>query len=627
MRHVKWNKSSCYNVFLLIIIVTASFLRLWRLGSVPFMHDEVSALTRTGYDNLHDLLRDGVMLNDMHPAGVQLFLYFWVRIFGWNELWLKLPFAIMGVASVYLTYVVAARWFNKNVGLVSAALLSVGQLFILYSQLIRPYTPGLFFILLMTCLWNRIFLDERKPGFWVYAGFALSAFCAAQIQMFSMAQAGIIALTGLFFFKNIDKERKKAYLWSCAAAVILYLPTFPIFYHQLFVEGTIGGWLTKPQVSFLTSFLTYMLNNSDLFVFSAMILVIMPFIIGKRNENQRVDLFVISLLWFLIPFCVAFFYSLLKSPILQYSTLIFSAPFLIIAAFSFYDAKTSPMTMGIVILMILLIGVVSLVVDRQYYKRVYKQGYDQLAVEMKQDKERYGDSICFVSYASQTFMNVFYQEKTGVSEVKNYGHDDKEKDYYQYLKNCDKDYIGVGLADHANMQWELMAVAEYPYLVHENTWFTTRYLTLTKHDNGHPLRRILDSNVDVHGEEWVCTHEIHDSLISQHYDYLFERLGFIADIQAVDTIKNIALVVTAVNPLTNETLFWRAYEDKGHMLLPGEKAVMTCGLFFPEVRLEHGGFIIKAFVWNIGKKDLIINELSYYKVKKNQFFYGLYNPI
>ena len=126
------------NIILLIIIVVSAVLRLWDLGSVPFMHDEFSALQRTGFDNLHDLIREGVMLGDSHPAGVQVLLYFMVKLFGWNAFWLKLPFALMGIASVYLTYIVARQWFGKNVGLVSAAFVSVSELFLFYSQLARP---------------------------------------------------------------------------------------------------------------------------------------------------------------------------------------------------------------------------------------------------------------------------------------------------------------------------------------------------------------------------------------------------------------------------------------------------------------------------------------------------------
>lgn len=607
------------NVILLIIIVIAALLRLWKLGSVPFMHDEFSALGRTCYDNFHDLIHDGVMLGDSHPAGVQVFLYILVNIFGWNAFWLKLPFALMGAASVYLIFIIANQWFNKNVGLVSAAFVSVSELFLFYSQLARPYSPGLFFTLLFVYFWNRIIFDKQRVTFWTCVGFALSAFLAAEMQMFSMAQAGLIALTGLFFLKNIDKQRRKAYLWSCVAAIILFLPTFPIFYYQLFVYGSIGGWLSKPASTFFTDFLQYSMNFSNLFIFTMLVVILLPIIVGNRTKDRKNSIRICCLIWFIVPFAVALAYSYLKEPIIQYSTLIFSFPFLIICAFSFFDETISKRIMTAVVGFVLLFGITSLIIDRQYFNQVYHQGFDQVAVEMSKAQERYGDSIEFVSYSDRTFMAEFYQKKAKINNAKYFCEDDKLSEYQQFIMNCDKDMIAVGLTDHADMSWELAAVADYPYLIQENTWFTTRYLVLSKNDNGNSLLHILKENVKVaEGEEWVATMTLDDIEPC-------ERIGFIADIQALDTIEHIALVAQITNKRTNEKLLWTSYENKDHVLLPGERAFLTDGFFIPDNLPDDCEF--KVFIWDISKKPLIINKLSYYQIKKNPYFYGIYKPL
>ncbi|MBQ6083687.1 MAG: glycosyltransferase family 39 protein [Bacteroidales bacterium] len=612
-------------IILLIIIVVAAVLRLWQLYDVPFMHDEFSALSRTRYDNLRDLIHEGVMMGDSHPAGVQVFLYILVNIFGWSEFWLKLPFALMGVGSVYLTFVIANQWFNKNVGLVSAAFVTVSELFVFYSQLARPYSPGLFFILLLVYFWNRILIDKRNITFWTCAGFALSAFFAAETQMFSMAQAGLIALTGLFFFKNLEKQRRKAYIWSCVAAVVLYLPSLPIFYYQLFVYGSIGGWLAKPTSAFFTDFLSYSMNYSKLFIFSMLIIALLPFIIGVKNRGGKIAIKIICLVWFVVPFALAFAYSLLKEPIIQFSTLIFSFPFLIIAVFSFFNEEIKIKPLCAVVGWILLMGVVSLVVDRQYFKQVYHQGFDQVAVEMKNAQERFGDSISFVSYSDRTLTTEFYQKRAGINKAKYFCEDDELIDYQQYLMNLDEDYIGVGLTDHADVPWELSAVAEYPYLVNENTWFTTRYLTLSKKDNGKKLLHILKENVEVQkGEEWVCGYDLPADEVLQCEPKL-ERIGFIADIQAVDTLNRLALIVEIIEPETEEKLFWKGYEINNQMILPGQRVMLTNGFFIPDIDLK--GKIFKTYIWNFDFKALNVSGLSYYTVKKNAYFYGLYEPL
>ena len=83
---------------LVLIIVVAAVLRFFNYAEIPFTHDEFSALSRLHYDNFSILIREGVM-PDGHPAGVHVFLYYWVRIFGSDEWIAKLPFTIFGLLS------------------------------------------------------------------------------------------------------------------------------------------------------------------------------------------------------------------------------------------------------------------------------------------------------------------------------------------------------------------------------------------------------------------------------------------------------------------------------------------------------------------------------------------------
>ena len=76
---------------------------------------------------------------------------------------------------------------------------------------------------------------------------------------------------------------------------------------------------------------------------------------------------------------------------------------------------------------------------------------------------------------------------------------------------------------------------------------------------------------------------------------------------------------------TKEQLCWFGYEDKTHVLMPGERAFLTNGFFIPKDIVEN--YEISVFIWNISKKPFIVNKLSYYTIKKNPYFYGLYEPL
>ena len=145
--------SKSENILLAGIILVAIILRFYLFDQWSLSNDELSALSRLQYESLNQCIRDGVKFNDFHPAGVEVFLWYWTGLFG-SDVWVvRLPFVIMGICSVIMVYVLGKQWFNKNVALLSAASLAILEYPILFSQLARPYSPGLLFVLLYTYFW------------------------------------------------------------------------------------------------------------------------------------------------------------------------------------------------------------------------------------------------------------------------------------------------------------------------------------------------------------------------------------------------------------------------------------------------------------------------------------------
>ena len=103
------------------------------------------------------------------------------------------------------------------------------------------------------------------------------------------------------------------------------------------------------------------MNDSSLFMFSVGIIILLPLILGKRNKSRN-PLRWMVIAWFVIIFAAALAYSLLREPILQYNILIFSYPFLIMAAFSLFKNRTlAPWQNALVVAVILFVGTSSLI--------------------------------------------------------------------------------------------------------------------------------------------------------------------------------------------------------------------------------------------------------------------------
>ena len=605
-----------------VIVAIAALLRLWKLGQVPFMHDEFSALLRTRFDNLHDFIQQGIM-PDSHPLGVQVFLWGWVKIFGWSEFWVKLPFALMGIGSVYLIYLVGKQWFNRKVGLFSAAFFAVSQFTVFYSQLARPYAAGLFLILLMAWFWHKIVFEVKKPTMGVYVGFTLSTWACSMIQYFSIAQAGLMFLTGLLF---LPKERRKAYWMSGLAAVLLFSPTLPIFYQQLFVSGSIGGWLSAPTSMFWLDFLYYTMNYSQLFVFAAIVIILLPVLLNRRDRSKN-PLRWVGLAWFLIIYLIAFGYSLLREPILQRSTLIFSYPFFVIVAFSLFKNHTlSPWQNAMVVAVILFAGTTSLVMNRQHYDLMYHQGFDQIAAEMQYDKDKFGDQIQFVTRTEIGESAEYYQAQTDVENRIVFNRYSNLGAFHDWLgEHHDAQLLGFGWTDYINPTWEATAVGNYPYKLKQKDWFTSRYLTLSKapmEGAECALTTLCDTPYQYNEtQEWGMSYTFGcDSLPAD-----VEALCIVANFHNEQEINSLKCVIELRDASTDSIVLWHSsLTDDGHFSA-GDNVLADAIIF--DDNLSPKGKTIKTYLWNEGKSALVLNKISYYYTRRSPVLTGLYEPL
>ncbi len=234
---------------LYLILVVAAVLRFWNYTAIPFTHDEFSALFRTKFADFAELIDKGIKV-DGHPAGVQVFLFYLVKWVGFSEFWIKLPFVLVGIASIYLIYRIAKIWFTETAALLITAIFASIQYTVFQSQIARPYSTGLFFCLLL--LWFLLQISTKnKIDLKLASGTVLSAAFCAYNHHFSMLLAAIIAISGLFL---VDKSLLKNYLMLCVLSVILYLPHLPILFAQLKIGG-IEAWLAKPNIGFITDYL------------------------------------------------------------------------------------------------------------------------------------------------------------------------------------------------------------------------------------------------------------------------------------------------------------------------------------------------------------------------------------
>lgn len=149
-------KNVIYIVFFVLILVAASFLRLYKIDKLP-VHlniDEVSigydaySILKTGRDQNNDLsIFAFKSLGDYKPPVLPYLTVPFVAIFGLNEIGVRLPVALFSIFTVVLFYFLIFELSkSKGFGLLAMLVLAISPWHIYYSRYGVEATVALFFV-------------------------------------------------------------------------------------------------------------------------------------------------------------------------------------------------------------------------------------------------------------------------------------------------------------------------------------------------------------------------------------------------------------------------------------------------------------------------------------------------
>ena len=130
-------------IILILILILAAFLRLYRLSDYPagLNADEAAlgynaySLMLTGRDEHgHSWPVNLESFGDFKPAGYAYLLIPFIKVFGLTEFAVRLPSAIFGILAVFFIYLLAKELINEDCGLIAAALLAISPWHLHFSR-------------------------------------------------------------------------------------------------------------------------------------------------------------------------------------------------------------------------------------------------------------------------------------------------------------------------------------------------------------------------------------------------------------------------------------------------------------------------------------------------------------
>lgn len=318
--------------FFLTALFLITFLpRFLGLGFSEFYGDE----TKTLYWN--KTVPAAHFLLDQRKGPVQ-FVAVWVMeklTGGFNEFAVRVSFALAGVLSVFVLYIVVKKWFGVRVAATAAFFFSINGLFIAFSR--TAQYQSFLWLFGFLAIW---FAQNRK---YVWAGVFLGLGLLSHYDAIFFAIPVVLELVQAGILKN----RKNLLMFAAPVAILAGAFYLPYFLRGYFEANTIGYVSRRVGIStpLLQTFHTYNLYNP--FVLSIPLALLG--LAGLRKSP-------ILTVWFAIPFVVfEVFFSDPGTHIQQYLIPLIILSAIVINDLVAYSAKFK--VLELVLSMFVIIGV------------------------------------------------------------------------------------------------------------------------------------------------------------------------------------------------------------------------------------------------------------------------------
>lgn len=625
-----------------IILVTAAFLRLYGWNTMPYQHDELSALSRLNFSSWSDLFSQGIMV-DGHPALVQSFLYAWTGLVGTSEWIVKLPFVICGIYAVYLTWKLVYAWSSPIGALYAAAFMAVLQLPVFHSLHARPYAPGMMLILWFALEWTRM-LNAEKISRWLYVRYIAAALLCALCHHFTAMGAVLLGLCGFILLK---RTQYKSYFIANGIVVLLYLPYLPITLAQLKYGGLGGdnGWLTTPESSFAIQYLAHVFMYSSPLVIILLLSVILHNWKAEKPDRTQLRIRIVAVLLFILPLFIGLYYSWIVSPILQFSLLVFFIPFLF--AFMFYGNGN---TIGfkwhsILVGVILIFGSVVLFKNRQYEQMAHTSVFrDAFTVTNETIKENRLDlkNGMFVFNENDHYLGFYNHGPEKLSFVSYLDRDDACQAFCAELEKRNPAYVilanpGSPLLNIVMQRYSEIYVlkqsfnCEIYYAGNELIGYAHRFKHERKHDvftNG----KMVNSLRDI-----VVINERMNDTIANEFDLGIKANGSLARyidwvefhyvIEIADSIENMPSIVYDQTLSENKNV-WRSFDLCRYKRTDGIHLIQL--VRGSEITVDQKAYTqnwFQVYLWNRHKQPYTIKEMYLKIYTGNRLMYAVSSEI
>lgn len=268
--------------FLSLLLLCGAVLRFYGLESESLWADE-GITVRTVSDTFAAMKQ--ILATAIHPPLHYLILHPLTQTFGNSELVVRLPSAIFGVVSIFMTYRIGKLLFDTRTGLFAAGLVALSYFQIRYSQEARNYA-----LLNMLSLFsyyyfvNLLYHPSRKHT----GGYLISTVLLLYTHVygvFTVISHNLYMLIRVVVLRKDARPSLPHWIALQTVTVLLFMPWVSVLMHHVTTRQSTGSWQKTPSLyNLLATFGIYAGSVPLLILFVSIALLAAALWFFKPNE-------------------------------------------------------------------------------------------------------------------------------------------------------------------------------------------------------------------------------------------------------------------------------------------------------------------------------------------------------
>jgi mannosyltransferase len=378
---------------LISIILLGAGLRLYHLNFEDFWVDEIYTI-HTAQIPLSMINIAHLEPRDfLHFTFDVLIMHFWLK-FGTDPWTIRLFSALVGIASIFLLYLVGKKMFDAHIGLLSALFLSLSSYHIYYSQEACAYALQVLIVLGMVYCFIAGF-ENKKPWSWIL--FTILTIFGIAVREFTILTWAALTMYAMISIFILNRKPVRFGLWFSLQMFIVVVCILGLYlYSHRAGAISYGSWLSNPTLHDLGEMFNYFslgwvywtLPNIIQTIVVPLFIFLLLFSMSAFNKPEKIKgAFArnpgLILGWCLVAIPLLLFYMIsFKKPIfISYRYVIIILPFVYVLVANGIS-QISRITIRYCILAMLISGMLLGTVS--YHQKVKKIPWSKIAVMLDQ---------------------------------------------------------------------------------------------------------------------------------------------------------------------------------------------------------------------------------------------------